>query len=69
MKSEQRCGIVDYAKLRDAPGIDKQRRDPEHDAIKRREIGGSLSGSIANQQLMLEFAGSAACMLYLPHGS
>ena len=36
---------------------DEKRRDPEHKAIKRGEIGRSLSGSIANQQLMLENEG------------
>ncbi|MEO8975423.1 MAG: hypothetical protein ABI552_06650 [Casimicrobiaceae bacterium] len=44
--------------------IHEQRRDPEYKAIKRSEIWRALSGSIANQQLMLEYqglCGDSAC--------
>ena len=57
VESVQCCRLDDRAKLRDTPRIHEQRRDPEHKTIKRSEIGRSLSGSIANQQLMLENQG------------
>ena len=57
MESEQGCGLDDHAELRNASRTHEQRRDPEDKAIKRSEIWRALSGSIANEQLMLEYQG------------
>ena len=51
---EQRGRLDECAQLRNPARIHKQRSQTEHDAIERRQIRCSSSGSIADQKLMFE---------------
>ena len=54
MKLQQRCWLDERAKLRDPAPTHEQRGQAEYDAIRCREIRSTLSGAIANEQLMLQ---------------
>jgi hypothetical protein len=54
VKLQQRCWLDERAKLRDPAPTHEQRGQAEYDAILCREIRSTLSGAIANEQLMLQ---------------